>query len=68
MKTIIELEKKITSITAKIHSEYPELSKYITEIPVNNLEGNDVNIKNLQDYYDSLEEILNNYAHTHKQE
>ncbi|MFT6960103.1 MAG: hypothetical protein ACJA17_001204, partial [Polaribacter sp.] len=33
MKTKIELEQDIISITSKIHKEFPELVKYITEIP-----------------------------------
>ena len=35
MKTKIELEQDIISITSKIHKEFPELVKYITEIPIN---------------------------------
>jgi hypothetical protein len=33
MKTKAELEKNIANITTKIHQEFPELSKYITEMP-----------------------------------
>jgi hypothetical protein len=37
MKTKIELEKNILDIIMKIHIEFPELSKYISEMPDNNL-------------------------------
>lgn len=65
MKTKIELEQSILSITAKIHNEFPELSKYIIEIPVANSAEDKINIKNLEDYYHSLEEIVSKYANTH---
>lgn len=67
MKSKIELEQKIIRITAKIHEEFPELSKYIIEIPVHDSEADEINLKNLEDYYDSLEEIVSKYAKTHKQ-
>lgn len=34
MKTEKELNEAILKITSKIHSEYPELSKYLSEIPI----------------------------------
>lgn len=67
MKTKIELEQKIISITAKIHEEFPELAKHIIEIPINDSEEDGINITNLEDYYQSLNEIVNNYANTHRQ-
>ena len=66
MKTIIELEQSIMNITAKIHKEFPELVKYITEIPVNISAEAEGNIKNLEDYYSSLEQIISKYSKTHK--
>jgi len=66
MKTKIELEQNIISITAKIHKEFPELSKHITEIPVNHSEEDEINIKNLEAYYNSLNEIVSKYAKAHK--
>lgn len=65
MNTKIELQQKIISITAKIHKEFPELSKHISEIPINDSEEDEINIKNLEDYYHSLKEIVNKYAKTH---
>ena len=66
MKTKIELEHSILDITDKIHKEFPELIKYITEIPINTSTEAEGNIKNLEDYYSSLEEILTKYSKTHK--
>jgi hypothetical protein len=66
MKTKIELEQDIISITSKIHREFPELVKYITEIPIHISAEAEGNIKNLENYYSSLEEIIRTYSKTHK--
>lgn len=66
MKTKVEVEKDILNITTTIHQKFPELTKYIVEMPQNNLEEGEINTKILQDYYESLEELINNYASTHK--
>jgi len=67
MKTKAELEKDITNITTKIHQEFPELSKYIIEMPENFSEKDNAQVgaKSLQEYYNSLEEVLAEYAKTH---
>ena len=67
MKTEKEWHQKIINITNKIRQEFPELSKYITEMPVNISENykEEINVKNLEDYYCSLVEIVNNYAKVH---
>lgn len=65
MITQIEIEKKIIKITSVIQIEYPELAKYIKEMPDNNSENAEVTIKTLQEYYHSLEEILGKYAKSH---
>ncbi|MFN3756856.1 MAG: hypothetical protein ACK4RM_07860 [Flavobacterium sp.] len=64
MKTIAEIEKDILDITLQIQNYYPELSKYIEEIPVNydRADRNQISIKNMQDYYNSLVEIVSKYA------
>jgi len=65
MKTIQELELEITALTTKIISEFPELSKYIEEIPVIETENSGINRENLQAYHQSLKAILTKYATTH---
>ncbi|MEO5910501.1 MAG: hypothetical protein ABIP95_06410 [Pelobium sp.] len=65
MKTKIELEQNIISLTATIHQKFPELSKYIMEMPENNAESEKIDLKNLKDYYQSLEELVNRYSKTH---
>lgn len=64
MKTERELDTAILEITMKIKEQFPELSKYILEMPVTipNVENPEINRKILQDYYDSLEVLLKDYV------
>ncbi len=66
MKTRIEWEQEILKITQTIHREFPELTKYINEMPENNSKADQVNLKSLEEYYHSLEELISRYANTHK--
>jgi hypothetical protein len=67
MKTEHELNDEILKITMKIRESYPELSKYITEMPVTipNVVSPEINVKTLSDYHDSLLELMRKYAHNH---
>lgn len=67
MKTEAEWDQEIISITMRIHQKFPELSKYIKEVPTK-LPGSDnleINAKNLEEYYNSLKEIINTYSDAH---
>lgn len=66
MKTKASLDKNILDITMKINKEFPELSKFICEIPFNDSDKDGVEIKNLEDYYNSLRALINNYSKTHE--
>ncbi len=65
----MDLNNDIVNMTIKIHEEFPELSKYMAEMPVTipNVENPEINTKNLQDYYNSLENLLKKYTKTHVQ-
>ena len=54
------LSNKILAITLKIHSEYPELSKYLNEMPVtiSTDKNPQVNLMALEEYYNSLKNLL----------
>lgn len=67
MKTEQELNADILKVTMLIGDKYPELSKYISEMTVTipDVETPDINIKNLNDYHDSLVAILKKYAPNH---
>ena len=66
METENELNAKILKITITIKDQHPELSKYIEEMPVTipDEKHPDITRKNLQEYYDSLNSILNKYSAT----
>ena len=68
MKTKTELEQDIVNITMRIHKEYPELSKYIAEMPVKAIvtDPEEMSSNDLQGYYNSLEEVLLEYSKTHE--
>ncbi len=67
-RTNKQLEKDILTITLKIHNEFPELSKFIKEMPLEQAEGENAptNNEKLEAYMNSLEEILLRYSKTHK--
>lgn len=65
MKTKIQLEQSIIKITTTIKQEYPELSEFIIEMPENNADSEEVTIKSLEEYYNSLADLLKKYAKTH---
>lgn len=52
MKTEKELNDAILKITLKIQNDYPELSKYLSEIPVTipNISNPEINNKVLTNY------------------
>ncbi len=68
MNTPKKLISEITEITTNIETNYPELYKFIEEqpitIPVSNHPETDE--KTLQDYLDSLKQLLNHHLETHK--
>ncbi len=63
METEKKINNKILKITLIIKENYPELSKYIMEMPITVpvSENPKINCKTLQDYYKSLEDLLENY-------
>ncbi|MBC7936403.1 MAG: hypothetical protein H7Y86_13720 [Rhizobacter sp.] len=67
MKTEEEINKDILAITMTIDEQFPELSKYIAETPMEVSFGADpeTNLKNLQDYYETLNTLLKNYTKNH---
>lgn len=63
MATEKELNSMILKITMTIRDQYPELSKYLEEMPVTIPDEKDPEITrtNLKTYYDSLISLLNKY-------
>lgn len=67
MEVINTINAKILSITLKINKEHPELSKYLSEMPVTipTDENPEMNLKILTNYYDSLVKLLKEYCIEH---
>ena len=67
METQKELTAKILSITMEIQEKYPELSKFLNEMPVTIPDENRPSIsnKNLEEYYESLENMLKKFMLEH---
>lgn len=66
MKTATYWEREIQKKTSEIHQEFPELIKYLNEMPVPvSEEGNaEKMVENLANYYASLTDLLKHYAET----
>lgn len=62
-----DLNSKILKITLTIMEQYPELSKYIEEMPVTipNEKIPERTLNNLKTYYESLSLMLNKYKSEH---
>ncbi len=58
-----ELNRNILKITLNIKEQYPELGKYLEEMPITipTEKFPIITPKVLQDYYQSLTSLLNNY-------
>jgi hypothetical protein len=68
MKTLSELNADILNITMTIRKKYPELSKYLAEMPatIPNEINPEINSRILHEYYNSLEMLLKKYAPSHQ--
>lgn len=67
MKTEAELNKDILKTTMTIQEKFPELSKYIGEMPATLPDTDDpeINNKMLKEYSDSLDALLKKYIPSH---
>ena len=63
METEKELNAKILKITMTIRDQYPELSKYLEEMPITipDEKNPEITLENLKTYYNSLYSMLNKY-------
>lgn len=68
MKTEIELNEEIIKIIKTIKESYPELLIYISEMPttINYEASKKINLKYLQEYYNSLDILLKKNSNTHQ--
>lgn len=68
METKNEINKDIINATLGIQTGFPELSKYINEMPVTipNLANPEITTNNLKDYNDSLNALVTKYSKSEK--
>ena len=67
MKTEKELNADILNITMLIQEKFPELSKYIAEMPVTipDVATPEITVKILKEYYNSLNILIKDYDQNH---
>jgi len=67
METEKTLTERIMAITLEIQENYPELSKYVSEMTetIPNENYPDINSKKLKEYYDSLTAMVKKYKEEH---
>ncbi|MFT5641067.1 MAG: hypothetical protein ACI9DJ_002991 [Algoriphagus sp.] len=67
-KAKIALVENIMAVINEIIGEFPKLPNCITKMPLNGAEEeDDVMIKNLEDYYHALAEVLGKYSKTQEE-
>lgn len=64
MKDSNEIRKDIIATTMVIQKDFPELSKYILEMPVTipNVANQEITTDNLKDYSESLNALVTKYS------
>lgn len=67
MKSQNDLNEEILAITVKIKTEFPELIRYLNEMPENflSIDHKGVYNKELKDYLDSLNQLIEAYSKEH---
>ena len=67
MKTEKDLMENISKLTTTIRSEFPELMKFLNEMPetIPKVGSPEITRKSLDDYFNSLENLLLKYAPNH---
>jgi hypothetical protein len=67
MKNLQELLKEITELTYKIEKDYPELYQFLGEDPLTipSKEHPEINKKGMQDYLESLKQLLTHHIESH---
>lgn len=64
MKNIKKINDEILSLTARIRKDFPELVKYLSEMPEHfqDDENDEIDSKDYLDYLDSLKQIVEAYS------
>ncbi len=67
LQTAKNWNEKILKITMRIEDQYPELSKYLEEMPVAipDEKNPEISVETLKNYYNSLRALLSKYIQEH---
>ncbi|GAA4941004.1 hypothetical protein GCM10023314_12390 [Algibacter agarivorans] len=68
MNVLQNIENDIVRLTTLIKTEYPELYIFLEETPITvpSVNDPDINIKVMEDYNESLKQLLKHHIETHK--
>jgi hypothetical protein len=68
MSQLQSIENKIIKLTTLIETMYPELYKFLEENPLTipSVNHPNINTKVMEDYMESLEQLLKHHIETHK--
>lgn len=68
MKTAEEYQKAINELTLLIKDKYPELYQHLGENPITiaSKGGGEIREDHFKEYYEALEEMVNNHISTHQ--
>ncbi|MDG1730369.1 MAG: hypothetical protein P8K68_08685 [Algibacter sp.] len=68
MNLLQNIENEIIRLTTLINTEYPELYIFLEETPITipSVNAPDINIKVMEDYIESLKQLLKHHIETHK--
>ena len=68
MKNLQDIQAQITKLTTNIETNYPELYTTLDENPITipSTAHPDINVNIMEDYLESLKELLKHHLETHK--
>ena len=68
MNVLQNIENDIVRLTTLIKTEYPELYIFLEETPITvpSVNDPDINIEVMEDYNESLKQLLKHHIETHK--
>jgi hypothetical protein len=64
LKTESEWTQDVIGLLDTIHNKFPELSKFIEEMPVKS-SSKSMRLPSLEEYHDSLKNLLRQYEQSH---
>ena len=68
MNSLKNIESDIIKLTTLLEDKYPELYTFLDETPISmpSINHPDINIKEMEDYLESLQQLLKHYIETRK--